>query len=303
MSEFAPFQQRKRMTRLGETLAEILNVQPKPLITHYELYRELWQIYETGDVSYLRGDIPTRESFRRTRSLLRKEGIIRQDSDYTALWRIMSKAEASPEDIICSIDPHCYISHVSAMQRYGLTNRRPEALFLTQPTPQIRRQMLNEMMESDYGEALLTHGEEIEHPRALSHPGRVRGRAVVFHATKFFGDYVPVKGTFSRIATIGQTFLDMLEMPDHCGGIIHVLDSWSQHARTYLEEIIVRVEASEKPILKVRAGYILDECLAIDDARVRKWLTFAQRGSSRVLNPGKPFSSEHSEKWMLSINV
>lgn len=189
------------------------------------------------------------------------------------------------------------------MQRYGLTNRRPEALLLTQPTPQIRRQMLNEMMEGDYGEALLTHGEEIEHPKAFSHPGRVRGRAIVFHATKFFGDCLTVKGTFSRISTIGQTFLDMLEMPDHCGGIIHVLDRWSEHARTYLEEIIVRVEASEKPILKVRAGYILDECLAIDDARVRKWLTFAQRGSSRVLNPGKPFSSEHSEKWMLSINV
>ena len=303
MSEYAPFQQRKRMTRLGETLAGMLNAQPNPLLTNYELYRELWKIYETGDVSYLRGDVPSKEVFRRTRTLLRKEGIIRQDSDYAALWRVMSKPDASPEDIVGSIDPDCYISHMSAMQRYGLTNRRPEALFLTQPTPQIRRQRLNEIMTDDYGQALLDHGDEIEHPKALTHPVRVRGRAIVFHATKFYGEHVDIKGSFSRIATIGQTFLDMLEMPDHCGGIAHVLDAWSEHARTYLEEIITCVDAVEKPILKVRAGYIFDERLGIADSRVHGWLALAQRGSSRVLNPGKPFSAEHSEKWMLSLNV
>ncbi len=291
------------MTQLGEALAEILNAQPKPLLTNYEIFRELWKIYELGEVAYLRGDVPTKETFRRTRTLLRKEGIIRQDSDYTSLWRVLSKAGESPEDIICSVDPHCYISHMSAMQRYGLTNRRPEALFLTQPTPQIRREWLFAMMREDYGEAYTIYGDEIELPKALKHPPHVRGRAVSFHATKYYGDHVQVKGSFSRIATIGQTFLDMLEFPDYCGGIIHVLDAWSQHAHPYLDEIIARVDTCEKPILKVRAGYILDECLGVEDSRIDAWLKFAQRGSSRVLDAGKPFSAEHSEKWMLSINV
>lgn len=303
MSNLAPFQHRKRMTRLGEALASVLDKQPKPLLTSYDLYRELWKVYERGEVSHLRGEIPSRDVFRRTRRLLRKEGIIRQDSDYSALWRVMSKPDAPAEDIICSVDADCYISHMSAMQRYGLTNRRPEALFLTQPTPQIRRQRLNAMMAEDYGEALPDYGDEIEHPKAISHPVRVRGRAIVFHTTKYFGDHVQIRGSFSRIATIGQAFLDTLELPDHCGGIAHVLDAWSEHARTYIEEIITCVNAVEKPIIKVRAGYILDERLGIEDARVQKWSTFAQRGSSRVLNPGKPFAAEHSEKWMLSLNV
>jgi predicted transcriptional regulator of viral defense system len=303
MAEYAPFQQRKRMTRLGEAVAKALNAQPKSLLTNYEIYRELWRIFETGETPYLRSDTPNKEIFRRTRSLLRKEGIIRHDSDYSSLWRVMTKPDASPEDIICSVDPDCYISHLSAMQRYGITNRRPESLFITQPTPQARKQKLQQLMANDYGEALISHKSDIELARVLSHPRRIRGRHVAFHATKYFGEHVEVKGSFSRIATIGQTFLDMLDLPDHCGGIAHVLETWSEHARTYLEEVISAVDATDKPILKVRAGYVLDEHLAFDDSRIQSWLHFAQRGSSRVLNAGKPFNSNHSEKWMISINV
>jgi predicted transcriptional regulator of viral defense system len=105
------------------------------------------------------------------------------------------------------------------------------------------------------------------------------------------------------MSTIGQTFLDTLDNPERCGGIAHVLDIWSQHARTYLEEIIDRIERTEKPILKIRAGYILEEHLGLSEARVETWVQMAQRGSSRVLNPGKPFASIFSEKWMLSLNV
>lgn len=303
MEASPPFRQRRKMTRLGEALMEMLHAQPKPLLTNYELYRETWKIYKRDNVPYLRGDVPSKEVFRRVRALLREEGVIRHDSDYSALWRIIAKPDAASEDIICSVDPHCYVSHMSAMQRYGITNRRPEALCLTQPTPELRRQKLNAIMQDEYGAALQEFADDIERAKALSHPSSVRGRPVTFHATKFFGDHIQVKGGFSRIATIGQTFLDMLEIPDRCGGIAHILDVWVEHAPIYLEEIISRVDASDKAILKVRAGYILDECLGIDEPRVGAWLRYAQRGSSRVLNAGKPFSAAHSEKWMLSINV
>jgi len=215
----------------------------------------------------------------------------------------MSKPDAPAEDIICSIDPYCYISHLSAMQRYGLTNRRPEALYLTLLQPPIKRQLLVEQMKLQYGNSLILHEDEIEPPRAISHPPRVRGRKIEFEAKKKLGDHIAIKGSFSQIATVGQTFLDMLDRPDNCGGMAHILDVYSEHARTYLDEIVAQIDQADKPILKIRGGYILDHGLGIEDDRIESWVVFAQRGSSRVLSPGKPFSPEYSDKWMLSLNV
>lgn len=303
MNRSQPFEQRKRMTFVGEALATAIDRQPKPVLTNYEIFLFLWNIYSEGEVRYLRGDVPTKEGFRRVRRLLREEGVIRPDHDYTSLWRVLSKPDDSAENIICAVDANCYVSHISAMQRYGLTNRRPEALALTQPSAPIRKEMLIGAMEHDYGEALEAFGDEIEPARAISHPAVVRGRPIRFHTSKFFGEHLQVRGEAMRIATVAQTFLDMLDDPDECGGISHVLEAWEKHAGTYLEEIILRVDRAEKLILKIRAGYILDERMKVRDPRITAWLKFAQRGSSRVLNPGKPFDAHHSEKWMLSINV
>jgi len=298
-----PFQQRKRMTRLAETLARAVAQQPKPVLSNYELFRELWEIYQLGSAKYLRGDIPTRDIFRRTRLLLRSEGIIRPDSDYASHWRVLAKSDAPAEEIICSVDPSCHIAHMSALQRYGLTDRRPESLFVVEPTNELRRQHIRNQMLQDYGDYLEQAGIEIEPARAVIHPHSVRGRPIAITTTKFSGDQIQIKGSLSRIATIGQTFLDTLEVPQRCGGMSHVLDIWSEHAQTYLEEIVERVARAERPIWKVRAGYILDEFIGIKDSRITAWATLAQRGSSRVLDPGKPFAPVFSGKWMLSINA
>jgi hypothetical protein len=74
-------------------------------------------------------------------------------------------------------------------------------------------------------------------------------------------------------------------------------------AKSYLEEIIISVTSFPKKIIKVRAGYILDEVLNIEDKRIQQWLAAAQRGSSQVLDPETAFRSTFSEKWMLSLNV
>ncbi|SEG66462.1 hypothetical protein SAMN04488045_3915 [Thalassococcus halodurans] len=299
----APFEDRKRMTYLGEALVRRLDEVQSPLVSNYDLFVHLWQLHESGDVKYLRSEHPSRDTFSRTRTLLKQEGLLRRDKDYHSLWRVTSVSDVPADDAVCIADPFCYISHLSAMQRYGLTNRRPEALFLTRPLDAVVRQKLKERREEDFGEVLHDSEVYVEKLTAVRHPEHVRGRPVSILASKFFGSWRQVRASRARIGSVGQTFLDMLEAPERCGGMRHVLEAWEEHAKTYLEEIIRQVSDAPKAIYKVRAGYILSERLGIEDQRVLEWKSFAQRGGSRLLDPDRPYLDRYSEEWMISINV
>ena len=96
---------------------------------------------------------------------------------------------------------------------------------------------------------------------------------------------------------------DMLKEPEYCGGIAHVLSVFEEHAAHYLSVIIKATERDGKPIDKVRMGYVLEERLGLSHPKIDSWKTLAQRGGSRVLITGQPFSETYSETWSLSINL
>ena len=137
----------------------------------------------------------------------------------------------------------------------------------------------------------------------ITHPKRVRGRLLHMVESKKAGACVNVPNTNIRLATIGQTFLDMLQHPRQCGGMSHVLDIYDKYALDWTEEIITSVDSSNSNLAKVRAGYILEEHLGIDDKRIESWKVLVQRGGSRKLDPGKDYTPNHSKTWMISINV
>ena len=83
----------------------------------------------------------------------------------------------------------------------------------------------------------------------------------------------------------------------------HVVDIWKKHGRKWLDEIVSSVNEVGEPITKVRAGYLLDEIIGVNDSRVESWIAYAQRGGSRKLNPEKEYGHSWSEKWMLATNV
>jgi predicted transcriptional regulator of viral defense system len=164
--------------------------------------------------------------------------------------------------------------------------------------------MAEERMKADYGSPV--HGripEPVEILQKHTFAEKIRGRIVVRHEAKEPDAPIAIRDTFARISTIGRTFADTLSEPGWCGGMRHVLDVWQRHALTYLEEIVKAVDSSTRPIVKVRAGYILDELLGIKDARIDAWLAFAARGGSRKLDPDHSWLSRWSEKWMLSLNA
>jgi predicted transcriptional regulator of viral defense system len=224
------------------------------------------------------------------------------DTDFwSGVWRVTQSTRAgSAEEISCIADPFAYVSHLSAMQRYGLTDRSPQALHLTTPIHSLWKNFRDERIRLDFPDA-----PKMELP-VLARPGfkdTIRRRRVVVHISSHPWIPSPLSGEETRITSIGQTFADMLREPHLCGGMRHVLDVWEQEADQWVPEIVAAIGAQGSKIVKVRAGYILSEVIGIDHPALLEWERFAQRGGSRKLDPEADYAPEFSERWMISINV
>lgn len=292
------------MTHFAEALANAITESGALILSDYEMFLLASDIYREKSAKYLRGDHPSIDQYRRSRSILKDADVIASDKDYRRLWRVMSHGAIPADEVVCAADPFCYISHISAMQRYGLTLRRPEALHITRPSSKLGKSMISEQLQRGV-ERLTFDGHVIEFPKLtqIKHPRVVRGRKIEVKTTSNPGEVRVVRGTNARVGSIGQVFLDMLTDPQICGGMGHILDVWEETAETYLEEIVARIDAAGSGLVKVRAGYILEERMRIDHSKLRCWVAFAQRGGSSVLDPSQPYQDVFSEKWMISLNV
>ncbi len=101
-----------------------------------------------------------------------------------------------------------------------------------------------------------------------------------------------VRGRPIRVSTIGRTFLEMLKNPELCGEINHVLDVFEEYGEKHIRLITDDIDKNGTPIIKVRAGYILDELLNVKSEVIEKWSSFAQRGGSRKLDPKSEYILE-----------
>lgn len=250
----------------------------------------------------------SRVEFGRLRNRLLRNEVIEADGDFrSGVFRLVGAPALAAEAACCLVDPFCYVSHLSAMQHYGLTDRSPTELSLTTPELSVWNAHRDERMRADLEETLqldvkLGHAEWVTLVR-YGFTDEIRGRRVARHETKYPDTPIAIRDTPVRIAAIGRTFVDMLADPAWCGGMNHVLDVWAESAATYLEEIVAAVDRSPSAIVKVRAGYLLQERLRLAHPGIDAWKAFAARGSSRKLDPERPFDARHSEAWMLSLNV
>lgn len=249
---------------------------------------------------------PPREwDMHRTRNAIQRmvdRQVLVADADFrSGVWRVTQSTRAgTAEEVACIADPFCYVSHLSAMQRYGLTDRSPVALHLSTP----RRDIWNKMRISQVRHDL--PDTQLPEKPILGRPGfreTLRRRDIIFHLTVHPWSPAQVAGEETRMTSIGQTFADMLIEPALCGGMRHVLEVWEREADPWLAEIVEVLDQSDSQIAKVRAGYILSEVLDIRDPVVDGWERFAQRGGSRKLDPEASYAPEFSERWMISINV
>ncbi len=228
-----------------------------------------------------------------------------EDAEFPSrVWRVAGVPDGTPEELCCLVDPWCYVSHLSAMQRWGLSNRNPLALHLTRPSKAIWQQQARAELRG-----LPSPEPGGVPPKSRTHvafPHRLRRRELQVFQPTYLGRCVLVADSHAQVATVGQTFWDMVQEPGRCGGMAHVVEVWEEKAEDYAEEIIAIFEDGALPTTHLafcRAGYLLEEVVGVADPRVAGWTRFGRRGGSAKLDPMAPFAERHSERWNLSLNA
>lgn len=283
-------------------MSQLLEAENRPVLTQFEFFRLVWKTYQDNQKErlYLRSQTPDVSDFSRIRLNLKSSRVISSDRDYgRRVIRVLTVTDLPAEDIICIVDPTCYVSHISAMQRWGFTDRNPSKLFLTRankPTEQTAGK--------DTIDPVAAANQFNPFPsRIAEHPTTVRKREIHIQETKSPGESLKERSSYVNISTVGQTFLDMLQKPELCGGMAHVIDVWQEHAANYFSEIVDVIDRASSNLVKSRAGYILEAQLGLRHDKFENWKALGQRGGSRKLDPTKPFAPTFSETWMISINV
>lgn len=288
-----------------QVIEEALLERDDPIITDYgffqitlDLYRKgVWQGQKISRLPKGWDDIRARSAQRR----LSARRVIAQDNDFrSGVWRIVqATGSGSAEQVACMVDPFCYVSHLSAMERYGLTDRSPEALHLTTPTRPLWAKFRDEKVEAEWADIPITERAPL---LRIGFKDIIRRRPVIVHETRHPARPAVLRSEETRVSSIGRTFADMLSEPSLCGGMHHVIGIWEEEAEEWLEDIIAAIDESNSKIVKVRAGYLLAERIGVQDVRIDSWAQFAQRGGSRKLDPDAPYAPRFSETWMLSLN-
>jgi len=285
----------------------------KEIITSYQLGRIIFalyqaKIYQGKPIAYLREESsPTRARYRKILQSLESSGVLSNSSTakHPEIFSVLSQTSASADEIACSIDPFCYVSHLSAMEYHGLTDRFPKVLFLSGAEPTHWKQLATERMVKDLGEAYKSYLETELPPLKRFPLKKIAKKTISLYATKHYdaGAYIRVQGQSLKVSSIGRTFLDMIRQPSLCGGIYHVLEAYSEYSDRYLRLIVDEVQQHGTIIDKIRAGYILDERIRLEHPTIETWVKNVQRGGSRKLVAENPYAPTYSEKWGLSINI
>ncbi|WP_285412471.1 hypothetical protein [Variovorax sp. efr-133-TYG-130] len=220
-----------------------------------------------------------------------------------SVFHIFGRNRPLSMEVACSVDPFAYVSHLSAMEYHGITDRLPKVLYLSTPPAQEWKEQAEARMDKDLKE--FKEGYLAAKLPALRFQKieRIDGVRVELMRRSHRGAFKIIKSPPIRVAMVGRTFLDMLREPDSCGGMLHVVDTYREYAGKYFKLILDEVSSHGTLIEKARAGYLLEQVCGRFDPVIDDWASAVQRGGSRKLDPQAEYSPFFSERWALSVNV
>lgn len=289
---------------LKEALAKKISKIAQPVITEYELGVMVYNLYLSGKYEGRPLSISKNKAERRELTTVinnqLSSGVLDAFKEHHSVYKLFGKKTFNEEEVICSINPFAYISHLSAMEYHGLTDTIPRVLIYSTPDAKTWRTLARKKIEKDYNK----NNKDILAPLSHIKLNKLGKKKLINYSSVHFGSYISIKNRLLRISSVGRTFLDMIRKPDLCGGIYNVLQAYEEYSEIYLGLILDEVDSNGNQIEKVRAGYILEErCGIQNNPRIEKWKEYAQRGGSRKLDPNNDYSSDYSESWCLSINI
>ncbi len=118
---------------LVQKFADKLASLNQPVVTNYSLGVILQTLCSQQDPPQIIDKRKLNDEIR----LLHDTGILSHFRDYPGVHKLFGKTIDSDEEIVCSINPFAYISHLSAMEYHGLTDRIPRVLIYSVPDQQL----------------------------------------------------------------------------------------------------------------------------------------------------------------------
>ena len=112
---------RSKLSRADKYLADMMEAVGRPVISDHDLFHFIQRMYaEAKGQNCICGIAPrTDDNYRTRKTSLLAANIIQHDRDYYNRFRVLALSDQPADDIVCLVDRFCYISHLSAMQRWG----------------------------------------------------------------------------------------------------------------------------------------------------------------------------------------
>jgi len=285
------------LSALVRPLQDRLGAWERPIVTGYEL-GVLTAIHALNHAISL-------NLYTEVVRLLTSFGLISPAKEFKSgtVFHLFGRNKPLSMEVACSVDPFAYVSHLSAMEYHGITDRFSKVLYLSTPPAQEWKDQAERRIDKDLKELKERYLAARLPALRFQKIERVDGVRVELVRRTHRGAFKTIKSPSIRVAMVGRTFLDMLREPDLCGGMLHVVDTYRDYGGRYFKLILDEVDQHGTLIEKTRAGYLLEQVCRRSDPVIDGWASTVQRGGSRKLDPQAEYSPFFSERWALSVNV
>lgn len=140
--------------KIPKSLMLALGQHPSPIVTRYHLGCILSRLFSSmsqAELDNFGGKKLTRKIFDDCLKQLLQQGVLAEHVDVSNVYTLLGRSENQADALVCALDPFAYLSHLSAMAYHGLTDRFPESLYVSSPSPKEWKAFAAERMRKELG--------------------------------------------------------------------------------------------------------------------------------------------------------